>query len=217
VYLLGIIGIGAPACVVGLSYAETLRDVTSSNAMRHVMIDTERYRGRADYDELDRSWLQGIDPMSNFAMVFGSSRGPGMLLSWAGTNLPGFQVGEVETHRGRETAQARVFFSVGKQHRVYLQIIVPHPTFYTMVEQNTLPEVRELEPPELKVIASDEIEINKKTASFYRYDKKKCSLLFRLTKHTRVNLWVKNCADSKQMLDVARLLDLERLEAKLDT
>lgn len=108
-------------------------------------------------------------------------------------------------------------FSQESRAPVRVRILVPHPTYRSMVEYGTLSEFNELQPPALRIVASDELEFNGQKGTYYRAEKGGCSILFKLSKLTVLNLSVTRCEDSELMMSVARNLTFSRLNQKLDS
>ena len=199
------------------STAETLKDVRHSKALEKVLDQTERSRSRRLTREGDYTWLAGMDPSSNFSLLFETGRGPALLLNWAGANLPGYRLIKTDSERSRERAYATTTFSDPARRLVTLDILVPHPTYYTMAEYKTLADFNRYEPPTLKVVASEEISLNDRKVTFYRSEGGRCSLLFRLPKHSMLNLETRNCEDSNLMMEIGKNLDIARLLKKLES
>ena len=198
--------------------AETLRDVLRSPAMQKVELATQKARqrryGNRDYTE---GWLNGMDASSNYALLWANGRGPALAMNWIGADLPRHKLGEVETERSRIIAKS--FTRIWNIERVAVQIelLFPHPTYFEMVELRTLKELNDYEPPSLDIVFDEAIPIGKYTGRYMRTPRNKCSLLIKMSKHAVLNLSVRRCEDSNAMMEIAKRLDLDRLNKKLDS
>jgi hypothetical protein len=125
------------------------------------------------------------------------------------------QVSQIDRSTEDVFASARIIGQAGQF--VSMEILVPHPNFYIMVDSRTLAQFKKYEPPVLQVVAEEEVEFNGIPAMYYRSDKGRCSLLFKIEKKALVNLSVDRCASSSMMMDVAKTLDFKRLNGKLNS
>jgi hypothetical protein len=197
--------------------AETLKDVLSSRAMMKVQQDTDRSRRRRDTDGTQLAWLIGMDPNSNFAEVWATGKGSELLCSWALITPKFYRVDLFETQRVREMVRCSQRFRTRSGEKIRVDIMVPHPTYRDMVRLGTVRQFNEVQPPAMNVLASEELEIGGHKATYYRAERNKCTVLFKLTKGTLVNVWVPDCKWSDTMLELSRGLDLERLIKKLES
>ncbi len=199
--------------------SETLQDVYSSSAMQDVRRQTERSRGRRSSGKMgdDQSpFTIGMDPQhKNFRELWLSGRGPNLLFDWIGAYLPNYKLQVVDVTRGYEEIHAVSRLTAGNRKRVTLEIRLPHPNYELMVRHRTMRQFNQYEPPALKVVAEEELELGGVPAMYYRTEKGKCSLLFKVARDGIVNLSVDRCDNSEMMMDIAKSLDFKRLNAKL--
>ena len=201
--------------------AETLDDVLHSKVLDQVVKQTDRLEKKRSVKRGDISAINPLtndmDPRAEYTKLWQTSRGPNLLFSWIGANLPKYRLVVLSTDRSPEDILARArIFDRSKQY-VSMEIRVPHPNFYLMVESKTLSQFKQYEPPTLQVIAQEELEINGIPAMYYRTDKARCSLLLKLERFTIVNLSVERCQNSGILMDVAKSLDFQRLNTKLNS
>lgn len=201
--------------------AETLDDVLHSKVLDQVVKQTDRLEKKRSIKRGDMSAINPLtndmDPRAEYTKLWQTSRGPNLLFSWIGANLPKYRLVVLSTDRSPEDILARArIFDRSKQY-VSMEIRVPHPNFYLMVESKTLSQFKQYEPPTLQVIAQEELEINGIPAMYYRTDKARCSLLLKLERFTIVNLSVERCQNSGILMDVAKSLDFQRLNTKLNS
>lgn len=200
------------------AHSETLSDVISSQAMEDVRRDTDRAhtlnsKGRGPNAQSPQA--AGMDPRANFTQLWETARGPELLLSWIGANLPGFKLRVMDTTRSFQDIYAYARLTDSSRRQVNLQIRIPHPNFHLMVQHKTMPQFSQYEPPKLKAVAEEEIELEGVTAMYYRSERARCSMVFKVERLGVVNLWIDRCENSRVMMEVAQALDFKRLNAKL--
>ena len=200
------------------AHGETLDDVMSSKAMEAVMKQTERSKGkRAAKNGFDGQspYTAGMDPRANFTQLWLTSKGPNLLFSWIGANLPRYKLQIIDSSRTFEDLSVYARIVSPDRRRVTLEIRLPHPNYYVMASHKTLAQFNKFEPPVLKVVAQEEVEFHGIPAVYYRTEAAQCSLLFKTERMGIVNLSVERCDNSAMMMDVAESLDFKRLNAKL--
>jgi|688.fasta_scaffold09597_14 hypothetical protein len=210
----------ALALPVEPAQAETLSDVVSSHAMEDVRRDTDRARARNAVNtgpNAKSAHSAGMDPRANFTQLWDTSRGPELLLSWIGANIPGFKMRIMDTTRSFQDIYAYARLTDSSRRQINLQIRVPHPNYELMVRHSTMPQFTQYEPPKLKTVAEEEVEFNGVPGMYYRSDRARCSIVFKIERMGIVNLWVDRCENSSVMMEVAKSLDFKRLNAKLSS
>jgi hypothetical protein len=219
----GLFGALAAAWVVtslapaSLSYADTLKDVLGSRTLKTVERATERSRKHRDGNgRLELSWYNGMDPQSNFALIW-TGNGANLLFSWIGANLPQYKLINTHSKRYRELVRAEGIIMDRNRVAVRLEIVIPHPTYRDMVKYKTLKQFNQYEPPILQAVAQEPIEVNKRQAMYYRANKGGCSVLVKIAQLGIVNLSVPRCEQSSVMMQIANDLDYTRLDKKLST
>jgi hypothetical protein len=199
-----------------ISNAETLRDVLSSNELRRLTDQTDAaHRRQGGGSSNDQSFLIGIDPNSEFARVWQTAKGPELLLNWLGVNLPSYALSGADTQRSREHVYAKTTLKNRDKQRVLLEVLVPHPTYHTMVHFKTLKAFNAYEPPTLETVAEEQLNFKQVTGMYYRSSRGQCSILIKIERLGIVNLSVQQCENSHIMTDIINLLDFERLNKKL--
>ena len=215
---LAVAALGAVLLFAQPARSETLSDVISSPAMDDVRRDTNRARDRNSAGQgpnARSAHSAGMDPRANFTQVWESARGPELLLSWIGANIPGFKMRIMDTTRSFQDIYAYARLTDAGKRQVNLQIRIPHPNYELMVRHKTMPQFTQYEPPKLKVVAEEEVEFGGVPGMYYRSQRARCSLVFKIERLGIVNLWVDRCENSSVMMQIASSLDFKRLNAKL--
>jgi hypothetical protein len=199
------------SCLVA---AETLRDVNSSQEMQKVIKDTRKARARNNKEDY---WLTGMEEGSNFASLWLTKKSPELLLSWLSVNIPKHSTGKHVARRGKEFAIAQTAISNTSHAHVEITILVPHPTYRTMVEFKSLTEFTKYEPPALPVAYQEEIPLVGAVGTLYQTSRNRCSMLIKVAQLGLVNLAIRDCRDKALLLGVAKSLDFPRLDRKLNS
>lgn len=210
--------VGSMSLFASFLRADTLRDVLSSQELRRLTDQTGAMHRRNGSGSLeDKSFLVGIDPNSEFARIWESGKGPELLLTWLGVNLPNYDLSGTDTRRSREHVYAKTLLKNRDGQRVLLEVLVPHPTYHTMVHFKTLKAFNEYEPPTLETVAQEQLNFKQVSGMYYRSSRGQCSILIKVERLGIVNLSVKQCEYSNVMTDVINSLDFERLNKKLNS
>jgi len=155
---------------------------------------------------------------TNFARLFLSEKGPLNLLDWLGTVIPGYIPGNESPFRRSEFIGAQKSFRDPNLNELLLLILVPHPKFAPVVELGLQASFAKHEPPQLRIIASETVELRSGyEATIYSHDSGACSLVVKGPKSSLLNLEVKSCAIKASLIDFAQKLDIERLAMKLQS
>ena len=202
----------------GACSAETLKDVSRSTEMRRVELatDTSKTRRNSRGGE-NMAWYNGMDPKSNFALLWGDKTGANLAVSWIGANMVDYKLINTFTKRGHELVKIETTAIDRHKIPIKMQILVPHPTYRMMVEYNTLKDFSSIQPPRLRVVASEEIEFNGVKGMYYRTEKGHCSLVIKLAQLSVLNLETRRCEYSSKMMDIVKKLDFGRFNEKLNS
>ena len=200
------------------THADSLRDIMRSSEMQRIQLNTNKMKTRRNSRGGEgMSWYNGMDPKSNFALLWGEKNGVRNLLSWVGADIVNWKLTNSLFKRQTEFVRAETSFVDRSRHLISMKILVPHPTYRMMVELHTLAAFNALEPPTLKVVASEDFEVNGHKGIYYRAEDGSCSILFKVAQLSVVNLYTKKCENSSLMMDIARNLDFNRLNEKLSS
>ena len=184
------------------SAAETLENIIESKAMQDFKqsgtVNLRRDKKAAALSQ----WLRGIDQNSNFSTIWTSSNAPQLLLNWVGAKLPYMRYKRPRSTRSRDFVSAEVELSTSQRELSHLLIMVPHPSISPLVEANVLEEFRRLRPP---------------LGTLYEHKNGGGSLVIPVSQNGLINITIADFKKSQMLIDIAKGLDIERLNRKLDS
>lgn len=195
---------------------ETLDNLIDSKAMQDFKVSkTIKEKGKKSLPV--NQWLRGIDPTSNFASIWTSSNAPHQLLNWAGAKLPYMHYKRPRSSRSQDFVTAEVELMNGDRDTARLTIMIPHPSIAPLVEANVLEEFRRLRPPMLNVVGEKPIPLPVGEGTLYELQKGGASLVIPIAQNGVINLTILSYKRSQILIDIAKALDIERLNKKLDS
>ena len=197
--------------------AETLENLMDSKAMQDFRISKSNQQEGKKKGPPQNPWLMGIDPTSNFAAVWTSSNAPQLLLNWAGAKLPYFTFRRPRSDRSKDLVVAEVELSNFDRVTCKLAVMVPHPSIAPLVEANVLEEFRKLRPPALEVIGEKPVPLTHGQGTLYEHKKGEASLVIPIAQHGIVRITTLDYKNAQILIDIAKGLDIDRLNRKLDS
>lgn len=199
------------------SDAETLENVIESKAMQEFKQSGTVNMRRDKHAAQQNLWLRGVDPHSNFASIWTSSNAPQLLLNWAGAKLPYMHYKRPRSTRSRDFVSAEVELSTSQRDISYLLIMVPHPSISPLVEANVLEEFRRLRPPILQVTSEKTVPLTIGNGTLYEHKNGGGSLVIPISQNGLINITIADFKRSQMLIDIAKGLDIDRLNRKLDS
>ena len=197
--------------------AETLENLMDSKTMQDFRISKSTQQEGKKKGPPQNPWLKGIDPTSNFAAVWMSSNSPQLLLNWAGAKLPYFTFRRPRSDRSSNLVVAEVELSNFDRVICKLAIMVPHPSIAPLVEANVLEEFRKLRPPLLEVIGEKSVPLSHGQGMLYELKKNGGSLVIPIAQHGAIQISTIDYKHAQILIDIAKGLDIDRLNRKLDS
>jgi len=200
-----------------LASAETLENLLESKTMQEFKLSKMERKNDKKKNAFETVWLRGIDPKSNFAAVWASSNAPSVMLNWLGAKLPYFTYRRQNAMRSSNLVRAGVELSNFDKVVCKLMIMVPHPSITPLVESNVLEEFRKLRPPALEVVGEKPVPLSGAQGMLYEHKLGGASLVVSIAQHGVITLSTNEYKNSQVLIDVAKALDIERLNRKLDS
>jgi hypothetical protein len=199
------------------SAAETLENIIESKAMQDFKQTGTVHFGKDKKAAALNQWLRGIDQNSNFSTIWTSSNAPQVLLNWVGAKLPYMRYKRPRSARSRDFVSAEVELSTSQRELSHLLIMVPHPSISPLVEANVLEEFRRLRPPLLEVLSEKPIPLTGAHGTLYEHKNGGGSLVIPVSQNGLINITIADFKKSQMLIDIAKGLDIERLNRKLDS
>lgn len=177
-----------------------------------------------EMQQFDKSWTaedingpRWFKPGTEFTSIFVNADGFLELNVWvapaSGVYVGGAQSG-VRSHEHVETERV---YSAANMNDIRVRILVPHPKYVSMIQFGLVAAFAELEPPALRFENKEDITVRGRKATLYTLKNGSCMLLFKLTKGSVVQLSQNECRSLKDLVGLGELLDLARLERKLNS
>lgn len=154
---------------------------------------------------------------SNFGSVFIPSDGYMNLQNWIAPAEGGFTGGAIAGIRLQEYVEAWRPFTSDKSSEIRVRILVPHPKFISMLKYGLVKPFADIEPPALEYLNKEQIDIRGTRADIYVLKDNACSLVMHIALSTVVQLTQTECAGLNNLVTLAELLDIKRLERKLQS
>jgi hypothetical protein len=198
-------------------HAETLENIMGSKAMQDFKLSGATNQNKDKTTAHLGPWLRGIEPESNFGSLWTTGNSPNLLLSWAGAKLPYMRYKRARSSRSHDVVLAEVELSTSPQDIARLSIMIPHPSISPLVEANVYEEFRRLRPPMLEAVSEKPIPLTVGQGTLYELKKGGGSLLIPISQHGIINITIKDFKQSQILIDIAKGLDIERLNRKLDS
>ena len=192
--------------------AETLKEMGESDMMTRFDRESEVLKNKSRHIE---KWAE---PDSNYAAIFDKNTFGKEILGWLGGSFPGYTRGEDERRRNDELVRVWTDFRLRAKSQVFiLSIFVPFPRTMPAASMGLMKELSVLEPPSLAVEKQEDVTIRGVPAKLYKRSDSGFSLLFKLDKETRVNIECSKCESPEEITTFARMLDIGRLNRKLNS
>ena len=204
------------ATVVSIAVAETLENLMDSKAMQDFKI-SKTTQNKDNKAPPGNPLLRGVEPDSNFASLWSSGAGPQSLLNWVGAKLPYFTFKRPRASRSTHFVTAEADLLNFDRVQCTITIRIPHPSITPLVEGNILEEFRKLRPPVLEVVGEKPIPLTVGQGTLYEHKSGSASLLIPISQHgvlTITTLYYKN---AEVLIEIAKGLDIDRLNRKLDS
>lgn len=205
--------IGLAAICPTAVYSDTLNDVLSSRELKSMdMITVEK---RVEKNKYTRRKLN--DEMTNSEMIF-QTKGSGLLiLSWLNWKLEK-KFTSVSEGSGdpKEIVKVWGFYQSKQSRKEYkITVIIPRPTKRFARDMNLITDFKELTPPYLSIVGSEEITLPDAKATLYQKPGHACSILVNIELGGVINIESSDCKELTEINDLANTLDVARLNRKL--
>ena len=202
------------------SRAENLDSLLASPVLRDDKLrPTPSQDGSVENERRQREhsvFLRGVEPGSNFALIWTGKNHSIELLNWIGAKLPYYKYLHPDGDLKRDRVSAAVALSSGKKTYEIL-IVIPHPSIRPLVDAHMLPEYRQYQPPALEVISEKTIELPTVSATLYIHKRGSASLLIPIDQSGLVQIYTASSDDYATLIEIGKALDIERLNRKISS
>lgn len=190
--------------------AAPLDDLLSSPELKQTI-----NKSNSNNRKFDDKWFKTRD---NLASLFKpESKGGLILLEWIGEILSSeFALKTKKATSQDEFVALELTYLSPQKIESQVEILVAHPRFRSFIEMKLVKRFATLEPPTLPVNSLEKMEIRNQIGILYEHRDGRCSLLFKLPNQNIVNLSTKSCENSRDIIRLSELLNLERLKTKLE-
>ena len=202
-------------CVALPAQAGPLQELLQSRTMGQVTMEANKLESRLkEKKKIKTKWY---DKRSNYGKLFHQAGYPQLLIEWLTSNIGQYKV----KRKFAEVTKLRVYAETKlrspSRNLLVLRVLVPHPKFFDLLDAGMISEFRVLTPIKEELKFTEDIILNGKTTHLYRTKDDKCSLVISTVKRAEINIVQKHCEDFNDMIDLAEMLDVHRLERKLGT
>ena len=210
--------IASVTCTPVTVQGETLDNLMDSKTMQDFKVSkTVQRRNSKKRDPVESNWLRGVDPNTNFGSLWVSKNTGQTLLNWAGAKLPFVQYKRAHGSRTKDFVTGEVELTNFNRVNTRLTIMVPHPSIAPLVEAKVLEEFRRLKPPALEVVGEKSIPLSVGQGMLYEHKKGSASLVIPIAQNGQINLFTIHYKNAQALIDIAKALDIDRLNRKLDS
>ena len=204
------------SCMPTVALAQKdLGDISTSRVMSRW--EEEARIGRLNQNKGEK-WLK---PLHNFSRIFESEKSVLLIDSWLGLRDITFKQLRSQHLLFDDFAISKRIFKSDRNNLMKLEVLIPHPRFQFMAQFNLITAFAELEPPRLDVEYTEDIIIQQMAGHLHQHKQKNgdpqlCSILLKLSKEARINI-VSTCSATKDMIELANQLSIERFKEKLNS
>ena len=167
----------------------------------------------SDSATLDR-WT---DPQTNYGRLFRNFGSNTEVFGWMFGSTPGFKLSRQSLERGPEFLVAVAEFANSQKKDLSVRLFVPFPKYVSMVEYGLVQAFNQLEPPALAVDAADALVIKGYDSKLFHQRSGACSLVIKLVRNSVLEVSAKSCEQMRDVVNLSEMIDLKRLEIKLNS
>ena len=167
----------------------------------------------SDAATLDR-WT---DAQTNFGRLFRNFGSDSEVFGWMFGSTPGFKLKRQFLERGPEFLIAVAEFENSQKKMLSVRLLVPFPKYASMVQYGLVQSFNQLEPPGLQINAADPLVIKGYDSKLFHQRNGACSLLTRLVRDSALEISAKSCEQMRDIVNLAEMIDIKRLEIKLNS
>jgi hypothetical protein len=155
--------------------------------------------------------------LSNYESLWAAPQGVRLLVQWLELRIPNYHLDIFSSGIRNDHGAVEAILRNRQRVKVTVTIQIPLPTYKTMARHKTLSTFNRYRPPALHAVGSQTVQIHGITVDYYRHATGACSVVLPTDQEGLINLYVTSCNDSAAMFEVAKALNLARLNQKLNS
>jgi hypothetical protein len=155
--------------------------------------------------------------MSNYESIWAAPQGVRLLVQWLELRMANHSLDIFSSGIRNDHGAIEAVLRNRDRVKVMVTVQVPLPMYKTMAQNKTLGAFNRFRPPALQVVGSQTVELRGVKADYYRHASGACSVVIPTDQEGLINLYVASCTESEAMFEVAKLLNVERLNQKLNS
>jgi hypothetical protein len=192
--------------------AQSFEELKASEAYRKLELG-QRLTNNGDR----RASQKAKEYMSNYESLWGAPQGVRLLVQWLELRMPNYKLDIFSSGIRNDHGGVEAILQNRQRVKVMVTIQIPIPMYKTMAQNKTLGSFNRFRPPSLLIVGSQTVDIHGIHADYYRHSSGACSVVIPTEQEGLINLQVASCTESAAMFEVAKLLNLERLNQKLNS
>jgi len=159
-----------------------------------------------------------VNPNTEYGQLFVDQMRAQELVKWcAPVKLEGWRFGADLRIGAAEWVGAQRIFYPRRGIPIELTIAVPHPRFLSQLEFNLVNEFARIRPPFLKVKSETPFLFGDTKAVAYQHLDGNCSLVLEGAKQSVIRLVMQRCPSTDALVELGKLLNMDRFNAKLNS
>ncbi len=195
-----------------MASTQTFDELQTSEAYRALELNQRSSRQRSpSFKKKSREYY------GNYESLWAAPQGMRLLVDWLDMRLAKYRLTILSSGIKNDHGSVEAILQNQQRIKVLITLQVPIPTYKTMAQNKTLISFNRFRPPALAVVGSQIVEINGIKADYYRHATGACSVVIPIEQAGLINLQVGSCTQSSTMFEVANLLNVARLNQKLNS
>jgi hypothetical protein len=193
--------------------SDKLVEILTSDQMDGVIKQTKKNEYKIKRRNLDEH--RWINPQSTFGKLFTKNKQAEHMIIWLASNVGDYRIKKQLGLKGKIFAYAEARLKTRDKPLVFMRVLVPHPKYVEMVLYGLIKDFNELTPNDATVVFKQDIEIGGTKGVLFKQKNGHCSLVIDQTRHSKIQLYQKECPKLNDMVKVAKMLDFQRFSRKL--
>jgi hypothetical protein len=208
-YLMALILFASTVLSSRVALSDPLLRVLKSDQLKEIVRTGSKLESRHK-----ESW---VDPDSHYGSLFYKGGDGTQVLEWLTASMRNFPHEKEKITKGAEYLSVSTIFRVGLSSELKLNVIVPHPKYMTAAAYGVLQVTRDQQPAKSQILSKETIVLRKQNADLYHLKDGSCSLQTTVARGTSLILASDDCKNLDELLELAKIIDIPRLNRKLNS